>query len=870
MRLAPALTLALAVPLAARASEVGGDVTAVRTRERIVVDGRLEEAVWNRAVPYDGFVQLFPDEGGAPTERTEVRVLYDDRALYVGIVCHDRDPGAIVRALGRRDHAPYSDVVGVVVDSNRDRRTAAWFGVNAAGVQEDALVYDDDQLTADWDAVWDAATASTPDGWSAELMIPFAALRFSNAPVQVWGFAVKRVIARRHEEIASVLVRRNQRGLASRLGALVGLEDLHPARDLEIAPYSAARVAVRPESTSAPRPRLVEPAGDLGLDVKTSLGRGLALQGTMNPDFGQVEADQLIQNLSRFEPFFPEKRPFFLQGMDLFQPALVGSGGRQPPQQLFYSRRIGLDAPILGAAKLTGKASDELQVGLVEAFVDGASQVPGSTERGYRFSPAQPLHFGPAAALPVADPASRNFVAAVGQWQPRATASFGAAFTSALPAGPRCTAADLMAVNPALDDPPPRCEAQLGNAAAGAWNVRTADADWFFRGQASASQWLGGRPDLALADGTVLRRGDLGWGAYASAGRQGGEPWRYEAQWEYESPKLDLNAVGYQRTQNEQVARGILRYVRPGGGGPFHSYAFQLGAEGRATTDGRGLDRGRSAWLSGEFQLRSFRWFGFDVGATAPRWDVREIDQSGRYDPSTGHVPAGLVPFAYGRPGEWYADAWVSLDQGRPVFAEGSVTVGETMRAGPLGPHGSWVAGLTAVARPHPRVETRVDARYGTNHLPARSLDAGGAWFADLTAPQLSITVRQQVVLTPRLTLQAYGQLFATYGRFGAFYAATPAAGRIRPTDLQPAARTTAVNALGSNPDYRDVALNVNVVLRWEYRLGSTLFLVYTRSQTERAVDAAELAPATLRPLALGLGPTTDTMMVKWSYWWNG
>jgi len=864
-RLASLLLLALALgPRGVRAAAPGDPVVARRLTAPILLDGRLEEADWDLAPAHDGFVQQFPEEGAPPSERTEVRVLYDDRTLYVGVVAHDRSPGEVERPLGRRDRAPVSDAVTVVVDSMRDRRTAFVFELTAGGVQTDGLLFEDDQFSTDWDAVWDGAASAVEGGWSAELAIPLAALRFSGRPELAFGFGVKRVIARRHETILSVPIPRSARGQVARLGELVGLRGLRPVRAFELTPYTAARASLRPKAQDGEpaRPRLLDPVGDVGLDLKTSLGRGLSLQATLNPDFGQVEADEIIQNLSTFEVFFPEKRPFFTQGMDLFQP--VAPPGRASPQQLFYSRRVGLDAPILAAAKLSGQVSDEVQVGLVEAFVAGASSGGPDDDppRGFRIDAAQPLRFGPASALPTLAPAPRNFAAGVVRWRPTPQASLGAAVTSTVPAGPACTA-------PEADLPdetrPRRCDALAGNAAALDWNLRSRDGAWYALGQVAGSQTLGGPPTRTLADGTAVPRGDLGLGALAAAGRQGGEPWRWDVHWEYQSPGLDLNAAGYLRTQNEQLGRAILRYVRPGGGGPFHGYGVQLGAETRWSTDGRGLDRGAQAWLLSEFQLRSFHWFGCNAVLDAVRWDLREIDEAG-------------VPLR--RPASVLGECWISTDPSRPLSFEGGAGVGRTLAAGGLAPIGYAGASGRVVVRPHARVETRLDVRFDWSGWRARWVDVAADpvdgtplyLFADLRAPVLSLTLRQQVVLSRRLTLQAYAQLFTAYGRYGAFYEAARGDGRIELSDLRPRARPVATDASDpfafvADPDFRTGALALNAVLRWEYRLGSTLFLVYTRGQTEPEWDGGDgPAPRTLRPWALALGPTTDTILIKWSH----
>jgi hypothetical protein len=850
--LAAALALG-AAPAGGHAAVPGDPVRAVRLDGRVAVDGRLEEPAWDTAPAFDAFAQIFPGDGVAPSERTEVRVLHDDHFLYVGVVAHDGQPGAIARPLARRDAVPYSDRLQVFVDSSRDRRTAYVFGLNAAGVQEDGLVYDDEQFTLDWDAVWEGAAAAVPGGWSAELAIPLSALRFSSAPDQTWGFGVKRVHARTHEELVSVKRRRGDRGTASRLQPLEGLTGLRPVRQLSLQPYVASRLAWRPqfEDEARPRPRLADPIGDVGLDVSTRLGRGLALQGSLNPDFGQVEADQIVQNLTRFELFFPEKRPFFTEGLDLFQP--VVSPGRQAPFQLFYSRRIGLDTPILGAVKLTGKVSDTLQVGLVEALVTGAGRPEGADEehptRGFRFDARRPLRFGPAGALPKVAPATRSFLAGVLRWRPAAGHSYGLRAGSTLLTGPSCTAAEAD-----LDDDvrPARCDALAGNAVGVDWNVRSADGVWYVLGQAAASQDLGRAPPRRLADGTRIARGDLGAGGYVQAGKMGGEPWRLDVHYEHQSPKLDLNAAGFQRTQNEQVGRFILRWVRPGGFGPFHAFFTFAGVEARGTTDGRGLSRGRQVWAGWEVQLRSYHWTGCTAVADSERWDVRELD---------GEGVAQLWP------AQGMIECFVSTDRSKPVWAEVGAGWGRSLGEGPFGAkEGYGVSGKIAF-RPQARLETGLDVRVSDDAWPARFVDEpveGTYLLADLRAPSLSLTLRQQVLLAPRLTLQAYAQLFTAHGTYGPFYEATARGGKVRFEDLRPAAPPVA------SEDFREGALHVNVVLRWEYRLGATLFLVYSRDQAERAwPDDGSAPPATLAPRRFGGGPVTDTILIKWTSLWS-
>ena len=877
-RVASALLLAaLALPVAARPAEPGDPVQAARRAGPVVVDGVLDEEAWAAAPGFDGFVQRFPEEGAPPAQPTVVRVLFDDQRLYVGITCRDPRPDLVQRALGRRDDPPYGDSVTVFIDSVREGRTAFVFPVSAAGVLSDGLQSDDDEYLGDWDAVWEGAAALDADGWTAELGIPLGALRFRDGGEAVFGFAVRRTVGRTHEEDLTVRVPRNARGLVSRLAPLTGLSALAPRTDLELTPYAALRAGWAPQYDNAlrPRPRLFQPSVDLGFDVKASLGRGLSLQGTVNPDFGQVEADQIVQNLTTFELTFPEKRPFFTQGMDLFRP--VAPQGRSSPQQMFYSRRVGLDAPILAAAKLSGSLRDGLQVGLVEALVsgEGAGNHPADPDRSYRFSPAHPLWFGPRAALPQLTPASENFLAAVARWQPDPRVSLGSTVTSAVLGGPPCSGPESRRDD---DTRPKRCDALAGNAAALDLSLRTLDGEWFLRGQVSGSQSLGGSPERTLPDGTQLRPGDLGLGAHAALGRAGGEPWRFELHWEYESPKLDLNPAGYQRTQNEQVGRTILRFVRPEGGGAFHSFELWAQGERRFTTDARGLDRGGQLYLGSEFQLRSFDWFGLEGWTDLAGWDVREVDQAGV---DQGQAAA---PLAVRAPGDLGGDVWISTSTGRPLSAETGAGAQRSLAEGSLPSVATGFAWCNLVVRPHPRVETRLGLSWNRSLSPARYVVRGPSQdpregpflFAALEAPALSVTLRQQLALTPRLTLQAYAQLYSSYGRYHRFRLAAAHRGRIRFDGTDQAVDDPAgdprTTGWWDNPDFRTATLNLNAVLRWEYRLGSTLFVVYSRSQNELGYpdDTHDPSPAhSILPVGLGPGPTIDTFLVKWSYWWS-
>ena len=290
-------------------------VQAVQAGTAIEIDGRLQEEAWRSAPPATEFWQRDPDEGERATERTELRVLYDNNAIYVGLRMFDREPDKVTRRLSRRDDE-WADADRVIVnlDPRHDHLTGASFEVTAAGVRRDAILYDDTRRDDSWDGVWHTAVSTDAEGWTAELRIPFSQLRFS-ASEETWGINVSRVIRRKNEETWLVLVPKNERGVVSRMGHLAGLENINPKTPLELLPYSLTRAEfVAPEDDADPFNDGSRTFAGVGLDAKWGLTGNVTMDATVNPDFGQVELDPEVINLTTMETFFPEKRPFFTEG----------------------------------------------------------------------------------------------------------------------------------------------------------------------------------------------------------------------------------------------------------------------------------------------------------------------------------------------------------------------------------------------------------------------------------------------------------------------------------------------------------------------------------------------------------------------------
>ncbi|MGH7506600.1 MAG: DUF5916 domain-containing protein, partial [Longimicrobiales bacterium] len=350
-------------------------VRAVRLVDGIALDGRLDEPVWERSVPASDFIQDEPYEGRPATERTEVHVVYDDDALYIGARMFD-STGDVRKRLGRRDsHLADSDWLYVMLDSYHDHLTAYQFSVNPAGVKRDEVQSSDGHGDGSWDAVWDVATTIDDQGWTAELRIPFSQLRFGHEQIQTWGIQFSRRMIAKDEVTVFSFTPKSERGGVPRYGHLLGLEGLQPGKKLEVLPYSVLRAEYLEVGAGNPYRDGSDYFSGVGLDLKYRLTSSLTLDATVNPDFGQVEVDPAVVNLTAFETSFDEKRPFFVEGADIFR---FGS------TRLFYSRRIGrspqgslpddaefTDRPdastILAAAKLTGRTAGGWRLGFLDA-----------------------------------------------------------------------------------------------------------------------------------------------------------------------------------------------------------------------------------------------------------------------------------------------------------------------------------------------------------------------------------------------------------------------------------------------------------------------------------------------------------------------
>jgi hypothetical protein len=846
---ASAVALLVVAPRVARAERPVPHLRAVHVDQGPKLDGKLDDPVWQAAPALSAFVQNFPHEGAVPSEPTSVRVVYDSEAVWIGVACTQRTVPIIAR-LTRRDSPIEADSITIDLDTRRSGTTAFEFSVNAAGVLSDAFRFNDTEWSSDWDENWEARVARTPEGWSAELRIPLRILRYDTAlPVQSWGFQARRYISARQETDEAAFIPRTAAGEVSRYGQLDDLRELNAPPPFEFRPFAVGLVRHRD-----PVPGVLTQGWDwgwsAGLDLKWHLTQSLTLDATFNPDFGQVEADQVILNLTTYEIRFPEKRPFFQEGADVFT----------TPMTLFYSRRIGLAPPapalrtgapfneqlvdlpspstIFGAAKLVGTIGRRLTVGTMTALtasnnVDvqvGAARVSRIAEPWSLFSVLRlRLAAGKNTDVGFMATAANRFEPAVG-YPP---------ITDGVPQ-------PLLCPNGTLVGARDRC---FNDAYVAGPDVRwrSPSGDYALNAQAIASTLVNG-PPRQLPDGNWIKRGNLGWGGTLYLAKQGGKHWLWELQYDVASKQLDYNDLGYMERQNQHLANASLIYRTTERWGKTVETNWRLKYSDRDTLNGLNLARSYALDTDGRF-LNFWRWSA-TVEYRERHFDDREVGDG------TTLERERLVSL----------ELELDSDPRRRVYFE---LFTQAQRIGFTAQHYEADAKLTVRALSQLELELRPLGSYdsGEPRFAEGGERPGELLFGKLTAASVGATLRATYSFTPRLSLQVYTQLFLAYKHYDQLSAFTAAPGQLGPivrlADLRPSGAVPALN-----PDIQEGVLNLNAVLRWEYRLGSTLYLVYARSQTPNVMlmsgESSRLDLGAIRR-----GPAVDVLLLKLTYWWG-
>ncbi|MGH9148407.1 MAG: DUF5916 domain-containing protein [Vicinamibacterales bacterium] len=852
-------------------------VRALRVTEPPTIDGHLSEEAWTRAEPATNLTQRDPDEGRPSTERSEFRILFDDRALYIGARLFDHDPQRIVKRLSGRDVDPDADSLTVVLDPLHDHFTGMQFRLSAAGVQWDSVISNDTWSDNSWDAVWNSAVSIDDQGWSAEMRIPLSQLRFAPGAQQVWGINVSRYIHRLNETSWLELVPKNENGLASRMAHLAGLDGIVPKRHLALLPYVAARSEfIQPVRAGDPFNDGSRMFGAAGLDLKWGVTSSLTLDGTINPDFGQVEVDPAVVNLTAFETFFNEKRPFFIEGAQIFN--TFGQGGatdfwgfNTSDPQIFYSRRIGrspqvlpaaqfLDPPaattILGAVKLTGKTRNGWSIGLLEALTDGeTARVENDRSRG-RIEVEPRTNY-------LVGRMKRDF----GQ-----RASVGMLTTAVL------RHLDSPLVRAALAD---RAFVFGGD---GYWFLDD-KREWVITGKLSGSHFSGTdaflvkaqlapqryyqRPDAPQVTFDPTRTMLRGMAGRVNLNRNSGNLKVNAAFWSV-SPGFESNDLGFHTTGDRAGAHGVLLWSK-------------------TSTDR--FTRYRHIWVG-----KWWNW-NFDQQLQGDGWHVAthlaflnysslntnaglqrrvQDDRLTRGGPSAAAPGGGFWNFNLSTDSR--KSAWVQLSGGSnwSEFGDwggnGSVTIN-------LKPFSM----LTLSSGPELN-RSRALAQYVRTVVDATAVNTyGGRYvFGIIDQEQLTLTTRASIVLSPRVGIQIFAQPLVAVGKYPEFrelarprtfdfveygspgtsltYDALARRYTVDPDDTGPAA------PFGfDNPDFNFKSLRFNAVFRWEIKPGSTFYAVWTRQHQDLDDPGVFRAGQDLR--ALFSAPSDDVFLVKMAYW---
>ena len=818
-----------------------GRVIAVRTPVAPAIDGVLGDSVWSLAVPVVRFTQKNPDEFAAPTQRTEALVLYDDEALYFGARLFDSAPDSIDARLVRRDMDVGADGFAVYLDPYHDHRSGNYFAIYAGGTLLDGVRYNDAWSDDSWDGVWEGVAARNAGGWSAEMRIPFSQLRFADRDPMIWGINLERYLARRKEEDFLGFAPRNESGFVSRFWHLEGLQRIPRPRYVEVLPYVRGKVRYAPADEGDPFFDGSEFTPTAGADFKIGLGPNLVLNATVNPDFGQVEVDPAVVNLSDVETWFEEKRPFFVEGEKIFE---FGYGGATsywssnwPGPTFFYSRRIGRapqgelpdhdfshvpeGAHILGAGKISGKLNGHWNIGSLHAV----------TMREH----ADMQYEGRQSHLEV-EPLTYYSVTRAQREMRDGLHGLGGIFTTA---------------HRFFDDE--RLKADLNSDAfvggVDGWSFLDKDRTYVLTGWFGASHLRGDkeritevqrsslhyfqRPDASHVEVDSQAVSLSGWAARVLLSKEKG-PWMLSAAGGAISPGFDANDLGY-------MSRADVINTHLGGGYRWSD----------PTSWTRYADISAMSWINFDFEGNRTA-NGVWCGTTVQFLNYWSVNLSGDVIPrSLNNTRTRGGPLTVNRAG-WEFAASLSTDSRKPlVFGAGGgrYTVARD--------HWSGYVWSSVEIKPAANLSVSVEPNLSQARLWVQWVDVfddptavatyGRRYvFAALDQTELSASMRVNYTLTPKLSVQLYAQPYFSSGDYDDFrelsrprsfdfrtypaadvrYAASTGEYTVDPDGGGPAEPFTF-----DNPDYDYHSLRGNVILRWEYLPGSTLFLVWTHGQ---------------------------------------
>ncbi len=833
-----AVFLAGAVALSAAPPAPSIPATQIPEATAIRLDGDLNDAVWQTVPAIGGFRQREPNDGAAPTYETEARVAYDATALYIAVQAFDPEPKRIVGIRTRRDEGSPSDWVSVLVDSFHDRRSAFEFAVNPAGVKQDSYWFNDTNNDQGWDAVWDVAVSRGDRGWRAEFRIPFSQLRYRPSEASTFGLAIVRKVGRLNETTTWPLLSKSANGYVSSFGELTGLRlDRSPKR-LEVVPYVLGDVKTRPAEAGNPLTKATDPSGSVGVDLKYALRPSLTLTGTVNPDFGQVEADPAEVNLSAFETFFSERRPFFVEGSGIFSFDIDCNDGSC--SGLFYSRRIGrtprgqADVPsggyssapnqttILGAAKVTGRIG-AFSVGALNAVTsDEGAVIANGTVRTRQTVEPLASYSVLRARREFTNQSSLGFMATATNRNLDAATRFlpGQAYTGGLDVDWRLS----------------KQYAIKGFLAGSSVHGEAAAIAALQRSNVHSFQ----RPDSDSLSYDPSRSSLNGYGGSAMFTKIAGERVRFTSNVGVKSPGFEINDVGFMRRADQRSMSNWIqvRYDKPSK--YLRSFRYNLNQWAAWNFDGDRLFSGFN--VNAHATFRNNWGTGMGANLNPQRFD----DRGTRGGPG---VYGNLQRSIWG---------YIEGDE-RPRVSASVFTFNSTDGKGTtfhdLSPSVSY--------RPSSFLKVTAGLRFSRNHDESQWVEAtddGRYLFGRLDQKTVGLTARLNYTVTPALSIQLYAEPFVSAGDYSTFKELVNGRSKSYEDRYRPI-------AYAGNADFNYRSFRTTNVLRWEYKPGSTLFAVWQQGR-EGTIDRGSFEFN--RDFgAVFDAPARNVFLVKWAYWIN-
>ena len=807
---------------------------AVRIENAPAIDGDLDDEAWSHNNWEGGLIQHEPYENRPPSQPTEFKICFDDIHLYVAIKAYDSSPDSITNRMSRRDNAD-GDMVLIGFDSYHDLRTLFVFGVSSAGVRFDMIMSNDGQDEDEtWDPIWQAKASVHDWGWAAEMKIPFTQLRFQKSSDEVWGMLVARQIFRHEEMSFWPAIPRDAPGVVHLAGELGGLKDVEPRKQLDITPYGVASYNTYEQEEGNPFKTGSDPKFKAGLDAKIGVTNNLTLDLTLFPDFGQVEADPSEVNLTAFETFFEEKRPFFIEGSSITSFNVGLGDGDVGNDNLFYSRRIGrrphgypsiedneyADVPtftnILGAAKLTGKTKNGISVGFIESVTaEVKSEIDSAGQKSSQ----------------VIEPLTNYSLARVQKDFNKGNTIIGGAVTSTI-RKLDATGMDYLhknATTAGLDFTQYFKERNyMFSTSLYMSNVQGSE-EAITRTQMSSARYYQ-RPDADYIELDEDRTSLSGFGGKIEAGKIGGK-WNFLLMSNWKSPGVEINDMGYQREADQML--NVL----------WTGYNFT-----EPFSIFRSLNLNNDVYIVNDFggNLQGIGYEG-NVNANFKNfWSAGTGGGFGWLNRSSTMLRGGPTMYM---PGSWRYRIFVSTDDRKKIslfagtFMNGmaedvsfniSYDMGITLR--PLN---------TLVISINPNYSVRKDEfQYVSRHTMN---DDDRYIFGEIDQKVLSMSLRINYNITPDLTIQYWGQPFIATGEYSNFKMITdPKADEFsdRYHEYTPEQITLEDDYYGIDEDTDDTYdytidipdFNVdewlsNLVIRWEFLPGSTAYLVWSQSR---------------------------------------